>query len=353
MKQVLLIVTTLLLSACNITQYRNVEALQNTTPKPSPTSTLAPTATIVPSATTDYQMTAVIAIQTADEARRVNALITAEFEQREFEKTQMAHAEIMAIENNKLHAMDLTATAAPSAIAGTQTQQAILNTQIPERQNFIYAQMSATSYAPTQIVAMSNAQNRVRYGGINTIAGIFAEFAIGFFCVGFVVYLFKNLRTSSVIELADEEEPEPQAETVTRINLYKNNGATSIVYTIPCTPEQLSELAENITQGKKTLAINQWEGKDTLLTRPVILRVRAWLRDNHFVSIAPDGQLIPSDELLNFLCAWLDRGVLPADYEFEVPHSPESGVSPNYAENTEKTTIDMTLIPMSKGGGVV
>jgi len=122
-------------------------------------------------------------------------------------------------------------------------------------------------------------------------------------------------------------EKELQLETVVWIKNTKDNGTKSLRYTIPCSPEQLTELAENITQGKKTLGINQWEGKDTLFTRDVILHVRSWLRDNQFVTLTDDGQLAPTGELFDFLCGWLETKKLPTEYEF-LETQPEKALQP-------------------------
>jgi len=338
MKRILFILATgvatfFALSACG-TQYQ-AQAQQPVTSRPSLTATPVPTSTDIPTATIDYQMTAVIAQQTSDEARRVNAIITAEFEQRVFEQLQLT----AQYEQRVQEIYQWTAMAAITTIPLTATQQAIVNAQIPTQQALIISQMSATADAPTQIVAMNNARNQLQFGKISYVVSIFATAALGLLMLCGVVWLIRNPVAARIEEI--ENEPKTTEAPVTRIDVYKNNGANSKSYSIPCTSEQLSELAENITQGKKTLAINQWEGKDTLLTRPVILRVRAWLRENSFVSIAPDGQLVPSDELLNFLCAWLDRGVLPADYKFETSHSPDNDASPNHAEIPTIQTIPM------------
>jgi len=113
-----------------------------------------------------------------------------------------------------------------------------------------------------------------------------------------------------------QPEQKQELETVVWIKNIKDNGAKSLRYTIPCSPDQLTELAEKITQGEKTLGINQWEGADTLFTRDVILHVRAWLRDNQFVTPTDDGQLAPTGELFDFFCGWLETKKLPDEYEF-------------------------------------
>src|SRR5687768_1454834 len=67
--------------------YRSSSATQNAiiaiTANPTsvsrPTSTSLPSATAIPSATIDYKVTAEVAQATSDEARRVNAMATAQY----------------------------------------------------------------------------------------------------------------------------------------------------------------------------------------------------------------------------------------------------------------------------------
>lgn len=153
-----------------------------------------------------------------------------------------------------------------------------------------------------------------------------------------------------------ETTPEPAHETVIQVRANKGNGGYSQTrHVFPGTPEQLTELADAITQGTKSLAIGNWEKKGEL-GKPVILRIRAWLREERetpFVNIAPDGQLIPTDDFLNFLCSWLDREVLPAGYEFEQPHSPEQVASPIHTDLTliENHTYENHTYEQQKSGG--
>lgn len=331
----------------------------NTTALPSATSTTRPTDTVTPSPTIDYQVTAIIAQQTADEARRVNAIVTAEFEAREFAKTQLAHDEFMIMEQNKLASINATASLAPTSFAATQTQQFISNTQIAQKNQIIAAQMTATQYAPTQMVVMQNAQNAAQFGRVNYIISMVAKVGIVIFMLGIVVFLFRIpvavVQNNQAEETEIEDEPAPKQETIIQVKSNNGGGDYSLTrYAIPCTPDQFREFAENITQGKKTLAINQWEGKDTLFTRPVILRVRAWLRENResvFVTSTDDGQLVPTDDLLNFLCGWLDADRLPAGYEFETPHSPNNDGLPEDAKIMDKITMNMRNHAHDNGGG--
>lgn len=336
----------LFVGSVQTSRYKPVQAqaITNNTEYVLSTSTPQPTATIVPSATIDYQQTAIVAQSTADEARRINSMATAEYIRLMNEQLAMTQV----IEQQNFIIQSWTATAALTTIPLTATQQAIVNTQIPQQQQIIAAQMTATKYAPTQMVEMVNAQNYVKYADANQMAGIVGKWSIGVFVIGILIFLFRLPMTTTKPQ--PTEEKESSLETVVWVKNTKDNGAQSLRVVIPCSPDQLTELAENITQGKKTLAINQWEGKDTLFTRDVILKVRAWLRQNDFVIPTDDGQLAPTGELFDFLCGWLESNQLPDGYDFP-PHSPEKSEPANHTEKPQETIIPMGNHTYDNGGG--
>jgi len=325
-------------------KYRGVQAqaITNNTEYPFATQTPQPTFTIVPSATIDYQQTAIVAQSTADEARRINSMATAEYVRLLNEQLAMTQV----VEQHNFTIMSWTQQAAATSIPLTATQQAIINTQIPQQQQIIAAQMTATKEGPAQLVAMRDAENRVQYGKLTYIANMVAALAIFVFAIGVVVFVFRF----PMVKREPTEEKESPLETVVWVKNTKDNGTQSLRVVVPCSPEQLTELAENITQGEKTLAINQWEGKDTLFTRDVILKVRAWLRDNDFVIPTDDGQLAPTGELFDFLCGWLETKKLPSGYDFPL-HSPDAGESPAHGENDHDSIITMRNHTHDNGGG--
>ena len=280
--------------------------------------TAIPTMTPTPSPTIDYQLTAALAQQTADEARRVNAQGTAEFEQRIQEQlylTAQMDREMYAV-------LSWTATGAVTSIPLTATQQAALNTQIPMQHQVALAQITATWAVPTQMVAIANAESAVKFSKASNIIDMFVRAALGMLCVALAIFLvyYINRRDKDQVEDKDEE---PQTQTVIQLDRKEPNGMGSTHnYVIPCSPDQFYELADNLTQGRRTLAINQWEGRGTSFTRDLILQVRAWLRENKFVNQAEDGQLIPTEELLDMLMRWLDYNRLPEGYLFGVGEEP-------------------------------
>jgi len=179
-----------------------------------------PTATIIPSATIDYQVTAIIAQQTADEARRVNALVTAQFEQRALEQLQMT----AQAEQRSQEIYGWTVTAALTSIPLTATQQAALNTQIPHEQMLLAAELTSTKEAPTQMIAMIDAQNHAIFGRADYIARTFAMIAFGVFCIGLIVFLVR-LPTTPTAQAFDDEQPvAAQTETVVQMKRDLGNG---------------------------------------------------------------------------------------------------------------------------------
>lgn len=324
-KQLLLIpLLTLILSACMAKLYTPVPAgdARNFAPETArPSATATPT--IVLSPTTDYKSTAEvaqaqadIAQATADEARRINAMATAEYMALENERLRMTQQ----VEQQQFNIAMWTETAAATSIPLTQTQQVIVNTRTAQQRSFAYIQMTATEHAPTQTVAMINAQLHEKYGSLDYGVGIFAKISVGILAVCIGIYLFKLQPKQSEVEEHQDEEPAPEEPVKETIVLVKHdNGPGSLNlqrFVVPCTPKQLTELAAALVQGEKTMAINQWEGNGTSFTRPVILQVRNWARQNNFALATEDNQLAPTNDFLNFLIGWLDNNRLPDEYKF-------------------------------------
>lgn len=324
MKKIILIVF-IFLAGCTTGKYQqqnaNGELIASNTEYPS----IDITATHTPMPTIDYESTIAVAQQavdiaqaTADEARRVNAMATVEWVQAVNEQVAFT-----AQSNMMTHEVEMwTATAANLYVPMTATQQVINNTQIPAQQAIIAARLTSTIEAPTQLVAMIQAQNYQQYGKLDYIVRMFFMSAIGVFVIGTVIFMLRQPVSHKSVTQPVPQEPQQPA-TVIMHKQDRGGGNYSLKrYSVPCTPDQLSELAEKLTQGEKTLAINAWEGRDTSFTRDVILRVRAWLRDDNahggieFVTPTDDGQLAPTGELFDFLCGWLETRKLPIEYEF-------------------------------------
>lgn len=285
--------------------------------------TLIPTATVIPTATIGYEATLAVAQSTADEARRVNAEVTAVHEANLLSLMQLtADTEYRAHE-----VFQWTAQAAPTAIPLTATQQAIINAQIAQDQSLQFGAMTATAHAPTQISAMAQAQAAVQFAGAARASQVFGNIAVSIFLLALIAFLVRMPMAPSTSSAPDA--PVPQVETV--VHMRRETGAGTYQQTravIPCAPGQLTELATHITEGTRTLAINQWEGANTSFTRPIFHQMRAWLQENKFAVATGDGQLVATDEGLDFLCGWLDMQRLPDEYAFVEENSlqPENQV---------------------------
>lgn len=283
---------------------------------PTSTVTPKPTRTEIPTATIDYEQTAIVAQATADEARRINAGATAEHESVLLAQSQLtAQSESNALTMLQLTAQweGITATAALTSIPMTATQQAINNTQVPAAQTLQAAQLKATIQAPTQYVAMQQAINYQRYGGIDYFARWAMYVVIAVFTLALVAWFMRN----PVLPKPAQSHPTEYTVINRKREPSAGNGYQMTRFVVPCSPEQLTELAKGIADGSKSWAINQWEGSGTSLTRDTILRVRAWARDNKFVLATANDELVTTDAGTDFLIDWLDSQHLPDNYAFE------------------------------------
>lgn len=342
MKKLIPIIFMVFLVGCG-TKYRplttvNAQAQTNNTEYPLPTATPS----VIPSATIDYLATSVSAnettvssVATSNEAMRLNAVVTSEHEARELQKTQIAHDEIMMQGQIELASINATASIAPTAIMLTSTQQVITNTQTPEYAAFLSARETATEHVPTQIVSAAKAEIYEKHGERNYVIEMFVKFAIGVFALSMCWKIFiqpnQQIQKKQDI-LTEEEQSEDNSTQPENEKQYKNlnNGEHK---PIPCTAEQLAIFADAITQGVKSMAIDQWKNRiDDGLGKTDIIHLRDWASNNtdnagrDFVKVTSDKQLVATDEFLNFLLEYLDRGVLPVGYEFEkqiTPPTPE------------------------------
>ncbi len=265
-----------------------------------------PTETPIPTATTGYQETAIVAQATADEARRVNVMVTAAFEQRALARLQMT----AQFEQRVQEIYSWTATAAATSVPLTATQQAALNTQIPMRSTLESAYLTATHQAPTQEVAMQQAIYFRKYGAVDYFARWFFVVVIGGFLLGLLAWILRN---PVLPKPALKEQPEG---TVIWLKNEKDKGASSTRYAVPCSPEQLTELSELVVNGEKTFGINRLENNSRTLRRSVLYQVREFLTLNEFAVDAGAGQIALNEAGAEFLTAWFDEHQLPGGYSF-------------------------------------
>jgi hypothetical protein len=114
--------------------------------------------------------------------------------------------------------------------------------------------------------------------------------------------------------------------TVVTVRRLQDDGFHSLATSlVPCTAEQLTELAERVLRRHVSLAVNNFEGGGTLWTRATFYAMRSWMRAQRYVkSIPPAGMVALTDDGEAFLLAWLDHKRLPRGAEF----SPESCENP-------------------------
>jgi hypothetical protein len=278
------------------------------------TPTFVPTRTEIPTPTIGYEATIAVAQMTADEARRVNAEATAAHEQHIL---SIMHITSQAEERNQ-EVLSWTAQAAPTIIPLTATQQAAANTQVAAGETRVSGMMTATHQAPTQYAAMVNAQSSAQWASLRQGVNVAAMFGLFLFLLAMTAYFVRVPPGAKV-------QPDVPRETVVQIR--NNTGAGTyqqVRAVVPCSPEQLTELAELAANGEKRFGINRLETHSRTFRgqRPVLLAVRQFLIDHEYVIADANGAIALNASGEAFLAAWFDEHKLSDDYEFAEPTPP-------------------------------
>jgi len=296
------------------------------------------TKTPIPTATIDFNATSQIALSQvaialnqaatsqaeADAANRLVVEATSAHEQREHEialsnaqGTQQAQSENMIV-------YGWTVTAAFTSIPLTQTQQSAINTQVPRQQALMSGALTATKEAPTQMVAMTNAENYSRYWMVDFILRMFVFVGMGVFLVGVGAFAFRQRKVQEQEQEVEEENvideiPQEPTETILRIETNHDTAFPMMSRMIvPCTPDQFTKLVEGVLTDGKTLGINQWEGAESVFTRDEFTPVRNWLLSNRLAQHSSGrGALMLTAEGESIFIEWLNSHTLPAAYKFE------------------------------------
>lgn len=274
--------------------------------------TQAPTNTPVPSPTIGYQDTAIVAQQTAMEAVRVNAAITAEFEQRIQEQLQMtAQADLLYFQMQ-----GWTQTAQPTAVMLTATQQAVINTQVAGQQTLQAGQLTATAQAPALMIQIADAQNYAQHKQTGLIIGWVFQILLGSAAFLGVVLTFILLFRpgKKVIENPEASvEIEPDMTPYLREDLGQGDFTK---WRVPCTEEQLTELGEMVVNGERNLAINRLETSSRTLRRPTLIHLRKFFRMNGFAIELGNGEIALNDRAVTFIQQWFEDHELVSGYQF-------------------------------------
>lgn len=318
-KTLFILLLTINVTACGAPGAARAAAVIGT---PGPTATR----TVTPSPTVDWKQTAIVAQATADEARRLDTQATAQHEALIQEQIRITEAAEIR-EHEKFAG---TATAASTSVPLTQTARSVDLTATNAMMTLSAGQLTATHEAPTQAVAMIRVEYERRLGWVNyaalgTLA--FFMFALGVFALG-------KARAGNepmvMYQQTVREEPEvivPVKETVVNVKTSTGQGwGRDKLMRVPCTPEQLTELAERVIMQNESLGVNNFEGAKSLLTRAVILRVRHFMQANEMASSIRAGRVELTEDGRAFLRGWLERHSLPHSFAFDDEEAQKPGV---------------------------
>jgi hypothetical protein len=290
--------------------------------------TAGPTATrtVTPSPTVGWQATAVAAQATADEARRIDTAATAAEKERVQEQLGWtAQADIRTAQSS-----DATATAYGTSVPLTGTARAEDMTAMNAYMTLSAGQLTATHEAPTQAAAMVQVGYERRFGWVNYVAMgclAFLFFGLGVFALGRSRGGGEPMVTH---QQTVREEPEiivPVKETVVNVKTATGQGwGRDRLMRVPCSPEQLTELAERVIMQNESLGVNNFEGAKSLLTRAVILQVRHFMQSNELASSIRAGRVELTEDGRAFLRGWLEKHSLPHSFEFDGEDGQKPGV---------------------------
>ena len=282
------------------------------------TPTFRPTETPVPTSTIGYEATIYVAQATADEARRVNAEVTAAHE-----VYLLAQMQLTADVDYRIHEQAVwTAIGGQTSIPLTATAQVIDNTKVADANALASGQLTATYQAPMQISAMANAQASVIYAEAARIADLVGKWTLIGFVIVLSVFLWRRAKMPNLMPVVEDE---PQTETI--IHMRKPTGTGTFEQKrliIPCSPEQLTELAEMAVNGEKKFGINRLETQSRTFRgqRAVLIAVRRFLLDSGLVIPDGNGTITLNADGEAFLVGWFDTHQLSDEYEFDETASP-------------------------------
>lgn len=329
MRKIFFLLSALILTGCGSQLAVQAAALGTPEAQRSATPVATATETITPSPTVDWKGTAIVAQATADEARRLDTQATAAYEQRlHDESAWTAQADVWTAQSNQA-----TATAYGTSVPLTGTARSEDLTAISGYMTMTSGQMTAVKEAPTQSKAMTDARIYEEHGETDFIIRMFVLAALGVFLFGIGVFAFgakpKAQEAMSVPATQRRNEPDliplrHDRETVVKVKTDNGQGfGQEILMTVPCTREQLTELADGVINGGMTLGVNNWEGDKTLLTRAVIGRLRHFFEANKMANKDAGGRVSLNERGMAFLHAWIRQGVLPHSYTFPQSESTE------------------------------
>jgi len=275
---------------------------------PRATTTGIPSA--IPTATIGYQQTAIVAQATSAEAIRLMVAVTAEQDRRNFEQatwTVTAEAVNMQYQVMTQQAAQFTATAYATSIPATQTRQAAIDSARE-------TEIQMTLIAPTLVYAQAQSKAYAEFADELQAAELVIKISIAVFIIALAMLLFVMLIRNLLKKSQDIEIhiPEIEPEPVPLVQDVKNENVL-LRAEIPCTLEQLTELADGVINRQMTLAVNQWEGS---AVHKSIKEIRAFFIQHHFakVLVGKGGELGIEEQGEYFLSDVLRLGSPPPPY---------------------------------------
>lgn len=295
------------LSPTTVNAQRLIQQTQKSaTQTPSPLPTVDYAASLQAS-----DMTRVSAVETANEAGRINAAATADHEQilvMQGQQTLDAAQLTAEKENVEFVKTAIAATVLPTIIPLTSTQQVIVNTKVS-------AERTATKEYPTQIVSVALSENAAKCGMPCYLFSFFPGCAIGVFCVGLVIYLFVRIKMDMRTQETQGIKPPPTI-TDSMYRVGKELGHYKLKNEVPCSPEQFTELAELVVNGERNFAINRLENNSRTLRRSMLYQMREFYLSNNLANEGTPGQIVLNEEGREFHVYWFDNHELPDEYRF-------------------------------------
>lgn len=318
----------------NTTEYQS--------PQPTATQSPVPTATIEYKATANAAETqAYIAQATADEANRVMVQATNDQQQREHETAMQSNSATQQAEANKIIVLGWTATAYQTTVPLTATAQVENMTAIANYKAVTIAEITATAYMPTQIVANANAQTQAQFATAFAWVQVFAIFALGVFLL-FTAWFMRwywmredaraelESRANSPESIAARNGLVPIPENFIMPNepiaprpaprVERPMTAENLKYTIPSAQEQFDIFAEKLVTGEMALSINRWETSGLISgvknVRAWIKNMRGWMHANGFGVFNENDEMTLVQAGREWLEHYLEKRILPTEYQF-------------------------------------
>lgn len=329
MKTYIWILAALLLSACQLEGEAGTPSASLSTAEVKPKLVMVNySETPVPTATIDYQSTIAVVQQEAqraqqeadqaqaeaDAAKRLMVDATVTKEAVMLIAAQMTQSsEVLSAQGTQM-AVQVTASAFPTSIPLTVTAQ-YRNDSVRETQQ--------AANDPKFIQDRADAETYAKNAGNLMAVEIGLKWAVALFVVA--------LGAALVIFVMRSEPKKVEAETVEEVKPIfmkkdTSNGQyklTRVRTDVPCSNEQLMELAEGVCRDGMTLAINQWQKQRTIVHKS-INDIRQFFLDNEWAHElkTKKGELFLLDVGEEWLEECLALGEPPLPYVCVIP-SPE------------------------------